>query len=254
MTEFIGIIPARYASGRLPGKPLLDIGGKPMIQRVFEQAAKALGNQNVWVATDDQRIFDAVIAFGGQAVMTSENHRSGTDRIAEAVSKIGTNADVVINIQGDEPFIDPEQIKMLADCFKSPDTDIATLARPFDQTDSFDNLEDPNKVKVVVGVDGHALYFSRSVIPYIRGVEKDKWASSHQYLIHVGMYAYRTNVLKQITQLTPAPLEIAESLEQLRWLSNGYTVKVSLTEKPTIGIDTADDLETARRYCTKNNL
>ena len=218
MTKFIGIIPARYASGRLPGKPLLDIGGKPMIQRVFEQAAKALGNQNVWVATDDQRIFDAVIAFGGQAVMTSENHRSGTDRIAEAVSKIGTNADVVINIQGDEPFIDPEQIKMLADCFKSPDTDIATLARPFDQT------------------------------------EKDKWASSHQYLIHVGMYAYRTNVLKQITQLTPAPLEIAESLEQLRWLSNGYTVKVSLTEKPTIGIDTADDLEAARRYCTKNNL
>lgn len=254
MTEFIGIIPARYASGRLPGKPLLDIGGKPMIQRVFEQASKALGADKVWVATDDQRIFDAVTAFGGQAVMTSENHRSGTDRIAEAASKIGANADVVINIQGDEPFIDPEQIKLLANCFDSPETDIATLIRPFDPTEGFDHLEDPNKVKVVKAEDDRALYFSRSVIPYLRGIEKDRWALTHQYFIHIGMYAYRTDVLKEITRLAPAPLEVAESLEQLRWLSNGYTVKVSQTNRTTIGIDTADDLEEARRYCIENNL
>ncbi|MDE5845541.1 MAG: 3-deoxy-manno-octulosonate cytidylyltransferase [Muribaculaceae bacterium] len=254
MTKFIGIIPARYASGRLPGKPLLDIGGKPMIQRVFEQASKALGADKVWVATDDQRIFDAVTAFGGQAVMTSENHRSGTDRIAEAASKIGADTDVVINIQGDEPFIDPEQIKLLANSFDSPETDIATLIRPVDPTEGFNHLEDPNKVKVVKAEDDSALYFSRSVIPYLRGVEKDKWVSTHQYFIHIGMYAYRTEVLKEITRLAPAPLEVAESLEQLRWISNGYTVKVSQTNRTTIGIDTAEDLEEARRYCIENNL
>lgn len=254
MNKFIGIIPARYASGRLPGKPLLDIGGKPMIERVVIQASKALGTENVWVATDDTRIFDAVKAFGGNVVMTSDTHRSGTDRIAEAVNKIGTDADVVINIQGDEPFIDPEQIKLLLNCFDAPDTDIATLARPFDPAEGFEKLEDPNKVKVVTGEKGQALYFSRSVIPYLRGIDKEQWPATRQYLIHIGMYVYRTHVLNEITRLAPAPLETAESLEQLRWLSNGYTVKVSLTDRATIGIDTADDLDAARRYCTENNL
>ena len=254
MNKFIGIRPARYASGRLPGKPLLDIGGKPMIERVVIQASKALGSDNVWVATDDSRIFDAVRTFGGNVVMTSEAHRSGTDRIAEAVNKIGTDADVVINIQGDEPFIDPEQIKLLAACFDTPDTDIATLARPFDAAEGFEKLNDPNKVKVVTGEKGQALYFSRSVIPYLRGVEPELWPATHRYLIHIGMYAYRTRVLNEITHLAPAPLETAESLEQLRWLSNGYIVKVSLTDRVTIGIDTAEDLEEARRHCLENNL
>ena len=241
--KFIGIIPARYASTRFPGKPLADMKGKYMIQRVYEQARKVL--DHVCVATDDDRIFNAVQSFGGEVVMTSAQHRSGTDRCFEAYRTLGGHEDVVINIQGDEPFIKPEQIESLIACFDSPQTQIATLVRPFEAAEGYEALANPNSPKVVLNERHEALYFSRSVIPYLRGVEPAEWLARHTYYKHIGMYGYRADVLGQITCLPQSSLELAESLEQLRWLQNGYTIKVGITTQETIGIDTPADLEKA---------
>ena len=241
--KFIGIIPARYASTRFPGKPLADMKGKYMIQRVYEQACKVL--DRVCVATDDERIFNAVQSFGGQVVMTSERHRSGTDRCFEAYTNLGGGEEVVINIQGDEPFMKPEQIESLIACFDSPQTQIATLVRPFEATEGYEALANPNSPKVVMNERHEALYFSRSIIPYLRGVEPEQWLSRHVYYKHIGMYGYRADVLGEITRLPQSSLELAESLEQLRWLQNGYTVKVGITTQETIGIDTPADLQKA---------
>lgn len=241
--KFIAIIPARYASTRFPGKPLADMGGKPMIQRVYEQVKRAV--HDVWVATDDSRIFETVKAFGGKAVMTSTEHRSGTDRIQEAYSKIGEDFDVVINVQGDEPFIQPEQIESLKECFDSKDVELATLVKPFKKEDGFDVLFNPNSPKVVINKKNEAIYFSRSIVPYIRDAHHTEWLDKHIFYKHIGMYAYRVDVLKEITQLPQSSLEKAESLEQLRWIENGYRIRVGYTDVETIGIDTPEDMERA---------
>lgn len=237
---FIGIIPARYASSRFPGKPLAMIGGMTMIERVYRQVSKEL--DDVVVATDDQRIIQAVTAFGGRAVMTSDTHRSGTDRCREAYVNTGSDADVIINIQGDEPFIDPTQIAEIKRCFDIKGTEIATLIRPFPSDGKYEDLADPNRPKVVVDNDMRAIYFSRSVIPFCRGIEKNAWPAKTQYYTHVGMYAYTADTLQAITSLPQSPLEIAESLEQLRWLQNGYTIRTAITNCTTVGIDTPEDL------------
>lgn len=238
------LIPARYASTRFPGKPLAEIWGKPVIRHVVEKASRV--TQDVFVATDDIRILEKVEEFGGHAVMTSAEHRSGTDRCFEAYQKIvaknGGKYDVVVNIQGDEPFILPEQVKSLVACFEDAQIQIATLAKPFENTA---DVFDPNKVKVVCSARQTALYFSRSAIPFCRGKEKEDWLSVTSFYKHVGMYAYRPEVLKEITALSQGILEKAESLEQLRWLENGYTIAVRLTEHESIGIDTPEDLERA---------
>lgn len=248
--KFIGIIPARYASTRFPGKPLQLIGGKSMIQRVFEQVSKVL--PTVYVATDDQRIFDAVEAFGGKVVMTSENHKSGTDRCFEAFQKVGAGKEIVINIQGDEPFIQISQIETICQCFDNKETQIATLVKPFKSSDGTKALFNPNSPKVLLNKDSEAIYFSRNVIPYLRGKEQEDWINLHTYYKHIGLYAYRGDVLKEITQLPQSSLELAESLEQLRWIENGYKIKVGVTEVETIGIDTPEDLKAAEAFLQKN--
>ena len=307
--NFIGIIPARYASSRFPGKPLAMIGGKPMIQRVYEQAKKAL--DYVVVATDDERIFDCVTSFGGLAVMTSANHPCGTNRCQEAYErcslmvnalidkgelpeelpnvKWNSHQDVVINIQGDEPFIQPEQIEAVKACFLIAGGQIATLVKPFSPQDGLAALRNPNSPKVVIaplekaaaitkvsatfsldsssgvspiassvaspadGIIGKAVYFSRSVIPYLRGVKEEEWLQEAErkgkpFYKHIGLYAYRADVLAAITRLPLSPLEQAESLEQLRWIENGYEIRVALTEQQTIGIDTPEDLQQAEVF------
>lgn len=241
--KFIGIIPARYASTRFPGKPLAVLGGKTVIRRVYEQVAQVL--QAAYVATDDERIYREVVAFGGHAVMTSAAHRSGTDRIAEAVGKIKGDWDIVVNIQGDEPFIRRSQIETLCQCFDDPGTQIATLGKPFETMDAVRN---PNSPKIVLDNRGYAMYFSRSVIPYVRNVDEREWLNHFAYLKHLGIYAYRTNVLKEITSFPQSPLEQAESLEQLRWLQNGYRIKVGITDVETVGIDTPEDLKHAEEF------
>jgi 3-deoxy-manno-octulosonate cytidylyltransferase (CMP-KDO synthetase) len=244
--KFIGVIPARYASTRFPGKPLAILGGKTVIQRVYEQVSSVL--EEAYVATDDYNIFNTVRQFGGKVVMTSPNHKSGTDRIEEAVQKIGGHFDVVINVQGDEPFIHRSQLEEIIRCFDDPQTQIATLGKPFVKEQGFEAMENPNSPKIVVDNCGYAMYFSRSVIPFVRGKEKDSWIDSYLYLKHLGIYAYRTNVLHEITQLPQSSLELAESLEQLRWLQNGYRIKVGLTNVETIGIDTPEDLQRAEEF------
>lgn len=241
--KFIGIIPARYASTRFPGKPLAVLGGKTVIQRVYEQATSVL--DEAWVATDDERIYQAVEAFGGRVVMTRSEHKSGTDRIEEAAEKIGTDADVIINIQGDEPFIQPSQIRTLMQLFDNADTQIGTLGKKFE---SMEVAKSPNSPKIVTDLQGFALYFSRSVIPFVRGVEQNEWIVHFPYLKHLGLYAYRREVLHEVTQLPQSPLELAESLEQLRWLENGYRIRVGLTDVETVGIDTPEDLQRAEDF------
>ncbi len=241
--KFIAIIPARYASTRFPGKPLAMLGGKPVIQRVYEQAVSIL--PEAYVATDDERILQAVEQFGGRAVMTRADHRSGTDRIEEAAEKIGTDADVIINIQGDEPFVQASQIETLMHLFDTPETQIGTLGKRFE---SMEAVQNPNSPKIVCDQRGFALYFSRSIIPYVRGQEQSTWLAHYPYLKHLGIYAYRREVLREVTQLPPSPLEVAESLEQLRWLDNGYRIRVGLTEVETVGIDTPDDLQRAETF------
>ncbi len=253
--RFIGIIPARYASTRFPGKPLAMLGDKPMIQRVYEQAKKAL--DEVVVATDDERIYQAVEQFGGLAIMTRKDHKCGTDRCLEAYqklvesqkSKVESRSDketVIINIQGDEPFIQPEQIEAIKACFP---TEIATLVKPFTEEDGLAALENPNTPKVVFSREtGNALLFSRSVIPYLRGIDRQDWLKQHKHYKHIGMYAYRADILREITRLPQTEAELAESLEQLRWLENGYQIRVAETNVQSIGIDTPEDLEKARHF------
>lgn len=250
--EFAAIIPARYASTRFPAKPLAMLGGKPVIIRVCEQASKVF--DNVFVATDDVRIYDAVKEGGFIPVMTRSDHKSGTDRCCEAYVKCGVKADVVINIQGDEPFIQPSQLQTVKSLFDSDDTDIATLVKPFAPDTPFDRISNPNSPKVVVDGDWNALYFSRSVIPYFRGVPESEWPSMHTYYKHIGLYAFRSGVLEAVTRLPQATLEKAESLEQLRWLSAGYRIKVGVTDVETIGIDTPDDLAAAELFLKEHSL
>ncbi len=250
--EFAAIIPARYASTRFPAKPLAVLGGKPVIIRVCEQASKVFSH--VFVATDDERIFNAVREGGFTPVMTRQDHKSGTDRCYEAFCKCGVNADVVVNIQGDEPFIQPSQLLTVTNLFDAPDTDIATLVKPFSPDTPFEKLANPNSPKVVVDDHWNALYFSRSVIPYLRGVPESERTSVHTYYKHIGLYAFRSQVLKAVTELPQTPLEKAESLEQLRWLSAGYRIKVGVTNVETIGIDTPDDLAAANIFLNEHQL
>lgn len=244
--RFVGIIPARYASTRFPGKPLAMLGGKPVIQRVYEQVKSCF--DELYVATDDERIKECVEGFGGNVVMTSEDCKNGTERCLDAYRRLAIDCDVIVNIQGDEPFIRQNQVQALIACFDNADTDIATLVKPFDKADGLERLECPNSPKVVFNEEGFALYFSRSVIPYLRGVEKAEWLDKHVFYKHLGIYAYRANVLEKITTLPQSPMEKAESLEQLRWLENGYKIKVGVTDIETIGIDTPEDLERAKEF------
>ncbi len=241
----IVIIPARYGSTRFPGKPLAHLEGKTIIELVYRQAKQAC--PNVVVATDDERIFEQVKRFGGQAVITSKDHQSGTDRIAEAYRLIDSKDDIVVNVQGDEPFIQPEQILKLIACFDNPKTDIATLANPI--TEGFDN---PNWVKVVFSkITGKALYFSRSIIPFLRSDNSKNTSKAPVYYRHLGIYAYRASVLQQITKLPVSPLEQTEKLEQLRWLENGYNIQIAITDHASIGIDTPEDLKQANDFIKK---
>jgi len=219
------------------------LGGKTVIQRVYEQASAVL--EEAYVATDDERIYQAVEAFGGKAVMTRTDHKSGTDRLEEAATKIGTDADVIINIQGDEPFIQKSQIETLKNLFENPETQIGTLGKPFE---SIEAVQNPNSPKIVCDRRGFALYFSRSVIPYVRGEEPTTWLGHFPYLKHLGIYAYRRQVLHEVTQLPQSSLEKAESLEQLRWLENGYRIRVGITNVETVGIDTPEDLQRAEEF------
>ena len=244
--KYIGTIPARYASTRFPAKPLALLGGKPVIQRVYEQVEGVL--HTVAVATDDVRIADCVRSFGGNVIMTSTGHRSGTDRCYEALTKAGEGYDVVVNIQGDEPFIQRSQLEAVKACFNDGQTQIATLVKPFTPEDGFAALENVNSPKVVVDARMNALYFSRSIIPFRRNADRADWLRGHTYYKHIGPYAYRAEVLREITSLPQSPLELAESLEQLRWLENGYRIKVGISEVETIGIDTPEDLARAEEF------
>ncbi len=244
--RFIAIIPARYASTRFPGKPLAQLGGKPVVQRVYERVKSVI--PNAVVATDDERIYDVVKAFGGDVVMTSPNHKSGTDRCWEAYQKQAQEYDVVINVQGDEPFIAQSQLRSIMACFDDEATDIATLVKPFAVEDGLQALQNPNSPKVVLDSASRAIYFSRSVIPYLRGVEPDEWLSKHTFYKHIGMYAFRVDALREVTSLPQSSLEKAESLEQLRWLENGYKIGVGITNVETVGIDTPEDLARAEEF------
>jgi 3-deoxy-manno-octulosonate cytidylyltransferase (CMP-KDO synthetase) len=244
--HFIGIIPARYSSMRFPGKPLANIGGKTMIQRVYEQASKAL--EWVYVATDDERIAENVTSFGGKVVLTSNKHKSGTDRCFEAIQNIqameeNKRFEVVMNVQGDEPFIKPEQLRLLMSCFDDDSVQIATLAK---QISVKEELFDPNVVKVIRNKELQAIYFSRSPIPYLRNENQENWHNAFPYLKHIGIYAYKTNILRQLTSLSTSSLEVAESLEQNRWIENGFSILVETTKFETIAIDTPEDLEKVR--------
>ena len=241
--KFLAVIPARYASTRFPGKPLARLGGEPVIRHVWKQVTQVFAD--AVVATDDPRIYDAVEAFGGRAVMTSPDHRSGTDRCREAVDKLGGDPDVIVNVQGDEPFVAKSQLETICHCFDDPTTQIATLGKAFTTMEA---VENPNSPKIAVSNQGFALYFSRSVIPYVRGKEREEWLQHFPYLKHLGIYAYRKEVLREVTQLPQSSLEIAESLEQLRWLQNGYKIKVGTTDVETVGIDTPEDLQRAEEF------
>lgn len=242
MIKVLGIIPARFASTRFPGKPLVDINGKPMIQRVYEQAKKSSYLKDVYVATDDSRIYETVINFGGQAVYTSEQHPSGTDRCYEAARKIcddGIDFNIVVNIQGDEPYIQPDQINLLCSCFDQEDVEIATLVRKIDNEE---DLFNPSVNKVVFDNNFYAIYFSRQAIPYMQDENRSEWVKKCSYYKHIGIYAYRFETLKTITLLEQTTLEKAESLEQLRWIENGFKIRVEITENESFSVDTPEDL------------
>ena len=249
--KYIAIIPARYASTRFPGKPLAMLAGKPVIQQVWEQVSGVV--DAAVVATDDERIAQAVESFGGRAIMTSPDHKSGTDRCWEAYQKQGEEFDVVINVQGDEPFIAHSQLRAIMACFEDENTDIATLVKPFAEEDGLAALENPNSPKVVLDNNSCAVYFSRSVIPYLRGVEREEWLKHHTFYKHIGMYAFRRDVLGEVTSLPQSILEKAESLEQLRWLENGYKIGVGISDVETVGIDTPEDLERAEEFLKSQN-
>jgi len=237
--NILGVIPARYGSTRFPGKPLAMIGDKTMIQRVYEQCLKTSSLSKVIVATDDDRIFNHVKSWSGNVAMTSENHQSGTDRCNEVLSLQNEEFDVVVNIQGDEPFIEPSQIENLTESFANPATQISSLAKKITKSEELFN---PNSVKVVIGDQGQALYFSRSVIPFIRGAKEEEFLQKHEFYKHLGIYAYRSQILKEICELDSSKLELAESLEQLRWLSAGYQISMQITQIEGVSIDTPEDL------------
>ena len=247
--KFLAIIPARYGSSRFPGKPLAMLGGKHIIQRVYERVQNVF--EQTLVATDDERILQTVEGFGGKAIMTSSNHRSGTDRCWEAYVKSGIETDIIINVQGDEPFISPDQLRTIQACFNDTSTQIATLVKPFTPNDGIEALRNPNSPKVVVDSNQMAIYFSRSVIPFLRDIQPEQWLEKHTFFKHIGLYAYRTDVLREITLLPQGNLEKAESLEQLRWLENGFKIKVGTTNAETIGIDTPEDLRLAEQFLSK---
>jgi len=236
----IGIIPARYASTRFPGKPLAEIDGKIMIQRVYEQAKKASALHHVVVATDDERIQKAVLDFGGEVVMTSSEHQSGTDRCLEALRQQEMDFEIVVNIQGDEPFISPDQINLILSCFHQENTEIATLVKLIEDEKELWNT---NKPKVLMDEDDFAIYFSRQCIPYLRDVEKEKWLEEFNFYKHIGMYAYRAETLAELCALKPSRLERAEGLEQLRWIENGYKIKTAITDEEALSVDSPEDLE-----------
>lgn len=244
------IIPARYASTRFPGKPLAMLDGKPIIQHVWKTASAVC--HEVYVATDDERIAKTVASFGGNAIMTSSDLRSGTDRIAQAYSRMTKKYDFIINIQGDEPFIHKEQISALMHCLEDNNAEIATVVKPFASDAPIESLENENSPKVVISKDMKALYFSRSVIPFVRGKIKAEWLKEHTFYKHIGIYGFRGDVLTEITKLPSGSLEKAESLEQLRWLENGYTINVVVSNYETVGIDTPHDLERAAEYIRNN--
>jgi 3-deoxy-manno-octulosonate cytidylyltransferase (CMP-KDO synthetase) len=249
--HFTGIIPARYASTRFPGKPLAIIGNKPMIQLVYERVSTTL--ENVYVATDDIRIADAVNRFGGKVIMTSPAHKSGTDRCAEAIGKIenetGGLIDIIINIQGDEPFIRPEQIELLLSCFDDENVEIATLIRKVDKNEELNNVNHP---KVVISTKGDAIYFSRSVIPFYQSEDEKLWQLKHTYYKHIGIYGYKRDTLLKITALEQGSLELAEGLEQNRWIENGIRIRTAVTPWESIAIDTPPDLEVANKLIRKS--
>lgn len=244
--EYIAIIPARYASTRFPAKPLALLSGKPIIQHVYEKVSDVF--ERTVVATDDPRIEETVKGFGGQAVMTSPDHKSGTDRCYEAYQKAGQEAGIIVNVQGDEPFIQASQLRSVCACFDTEATDIATLVKPFSADTPMEDITNPNSPKVVTDENGYALYFSRSVIPYLRGIDYEKWPKHHTFLKHIGLYAYRAQTLRAITALPQGNLELCESLEQLRWLQAGLRIRVAQTQTETIGIDTPADLERAEAF------
>lgn len=243
--KILAVIPSRYASTRFPGKPLKQIGGKSMVQRVYEQVSKATRVDKVIVATDDIRIYDHILSFNGDVLMTDEKHQNGTERCAEVSETVYDDFDVVLNIQGDEPFILPEQIDQLAACFEDETTDIATLIK---QTDSTEQLFSPNTAKVIFNTDEKAQYFSRQPIPHLRGVAQEEWAAKKVHYLHVGIYGYRKDVLRDIIKLPASNLEKLEMLEQLRWLENGYNISVSQTDYQSISVDTPTDLANAENF------
>jgi 3-deoxy-manno-octulosonate cytidylyltransferase (CMP-KDO synthetase) len=237
--RILGIIPARYASTRFPGKPLIDIDGKTMIQRVYEQAKLSGKLSGVVVATDDERILNHITSFGGRAVLTSDKHQSGTDRCAE-VAEAFPDFDIFINIQGDEPFIDPKQIDLLCSCFENNTTELATLVK---EIQTSEELINPNSPKVILNKNAEAIYFCRTAIPFLRNTDSSEWINAHTFYKHIGIYGYRKDALKAITQLEVSTLEKAEALEQLRWIENGYKIKVAITDIETQAIDTPEDLD-----------
>jgi 3-deoxy-manno-octulosonate cytidylyltransferase (CMP-KDO synthetase) len=242
--SILALIPARFASTRFPGKPLVDLAGKTMIQRVYEQTTKAQKVAAVYVATDDERIANEVKRFGGNVIMTSDQHRSGTDRCAEAVEKISGHWNAIINVQGDEPFIQPEQIDLLASLFDDTKTEIGTLVKKLTDPNDLDN---PNTIKVVLDQEKNGMYFSRSPIPHLRGINREDWLANHLFYKHIGIYGYRSDILPKLTQLAPGILEQAESLEQLRWRENGFTICAAFTSLETISIDAPEDIEKLQR-------
>ena len=234
-----GIIPARYESTRFPGKPLVDIHGKSMLQRVYEQCLKSKLDRLI-VATDDERIVAHVNTFGGEVILTASTHKSGTDRIAEAVNQLNLQDDgIVVNIQGDEPFIQPEDINLLAACFENPTIQIATLVK---KIDAIETLENPNNPKVVLNTNKEALYFSRAPMPHLKGFKKEDWLNHHVFFKHIGIYGFRSAILKEITQLPISLLEKKEGLEQLRWIENGYRIQTAETNSESIAVDCPEDL------------
>ncbi|MBP5540215.1 MAG: 3-deoxy-manno-octulosonate cytidylyltransferase [Bacteroidales bacterium] len=254
--KVLAVIPARYASTRFPGKPLAELGGESIISRVYRRVCRTESVDDVMVATDDERICDHVESFceEGAVMMTSDQHRSGTDRCGEVVQRLerqGYAYDVILNVQGDEPFVEPSQLEALIGVFENPEVQIATLATPITSTDE---LLSPNNVKVARATDGHALYFSRQPIPYRRGIDVEHWLDKGEYLKHVGIYAFRADVLPELCRLGSTPLEEAEKLEQLRWLEAGYPIHVAMTNHANIGIDTPDDLAAAEKYLKQNKI
>jgi 3-deoxy-manno-octulosonate cytidylyltransferase (CMP-KDO synthetase) len=249
MDRFIAIIPARYASTRFPGKALAQIEGKPMVQHVYERCREVL--EHVYVATDDERIANAVKGFGGRFVMTSPDHPSGTDRCAEAARVLQQTVgfEFVLNVQGDEPYLNPEQLSLLMECFKDQKAEVATLVTPITHHEV---LFDPNKVKAVMRSDAAALYFSRQPIPFQRDVLPDDWLKQHAYFLHLGLYGFKKEVLERIVQCSPSKLEQAEKLEQLRWLENGFTIKIAVSDHSSIGVDTPEDLQLLLHHMNKN--